>query len=71
MSLENITAKYTIQITRDGDGAALAVQDFKTVEEASKRLNQATAKSSDAVHELGNAAKLTKASMQPWPRARL
>jgi hypothetical protein len=63
MSLEDSKAVYEIQITRSGDGAALAVQDFKNLDSAAKTVSTSVGSSSESLTKLRETSLMARESM--------
>jgi hypothetical protein len=63
MGLEDSVAKYEIQITRTGDGASVAAQEFKNLDDASKKVSSSVGASNESLKQLRETSLLTREGM--------
>jgi Lambda phage tail tape-measure protein (Tape_meas_lam_C) len=63
MALENQIAAYEVQITRTGDGAAVAVQEFKNLDSAAKTVSGSLGASAESLTKMRESSLMARESM--------
>jgi len=62
MALEDTTAQYRIEVTRTGDGAAVAAKEFANVDASARVVSESAKHASSSFHELHLSTSATRAA---------